>query len=96
MIPTLLRLKGLVLVLAVLVINNDAWRPTGWSLSTLVGVDKCITLLGIAIWLMIVMFAERHIGQALQSRQFWSQVGRMWLIIVIVYVVCEISLRLLN
>ena len=82
LIPMLMQVRALILFLALLMINNDAVRPPGWSSSTLVGVDKCTLLVLIAAWLIGVFFAEGHIREAIASESFWSDVGIMWLGII--------------
>ena len=77
LIFTLLQLKALILYLALLLIENETLRPTGWNTGTIVAVDKCSTLLGVIAWLVVSMFAGNQLQASQAEGRFWTYTGRL-------------------
>lgn len=90
---TLNYVKILLLYLSIQLIENDALRPTGWNTGTMAGVDKCLTVLFVILWLMGAMYSVTYIREALDANQFW---GRMARVLGILGLVCLVSLGILS
>ena len=69
------------LTLAALLINSSL-RPPGWTLDTLVGLNKLFVLVLGSLWLGLVMYFEHRLGQAVTEDRLLPWVLRTgaWLV----------------
>ncbi|MEZ4864183.1 MAG: hypothetical protein R3C14_22920 [Caldilineaceae bacterium] len=64
------------LYLATLLIDNPAWRPSGWSMNSLVGVSKLSVLIWGSCWLITVLYMENRLRTSVTERRLLLQTGR--------------------
>ena len=96
LIPTLWQIKTLFLFLALQAINNPSLRPPGWNTETLAAVDKCTTFLVIGAWLILVMFAEGYVREAIEQGRLLLQTGRAVIIMACLYGASAVLLYVLG
>jgi hypothetical protein len=88
--------QNLVLYLGILVIQNDALRPTGWSSDTLSGINRCGFLVLGSLWLGMVVFTEKYLREGAAEQQLLRRALRLALIGGAVYLLSAGLLFLLS
>jgi hypothetical protein len=92
---TLYQLQALILGLTLLVIQTPWLTPTGWNSSTLSGVVRCTTLLLGGLWLGLVIFTEQYLQDSVTEHRLLRNIGRICLIIALIYGLSALALFLL-
>ena len=71
-----------ILYLFALWIENPAWRPTYWTASSLVYINKISILVLGSIWLIFITWLEIALRNSALQDRLWKQAGKMGLILL--------------
>jgi hypothetical protein len=71
--------------ISITVIENPAWRPTGWSLNTIYGLSRVFWLFIGILWLLWVMFTEAHLREGKNRELLLKRFGIFVGILAIIY-----------
>ena len=80
-----LYLQRTLLVIGLWVIQSPTLRPTGWSTSTLAGINRCGYLILGVVWLGVVLYTERYLREGMEDGVLLVRTGRLLVIIVIFF-----------
>ena len=80
-----LYLQRTLLIAGLWIIQSPGLRPTGWSTSTLAGINRCGYLILGIVWLGVVIFTERYLREGLAEGVLLVRAGRLLAIIAIVF-----------
>ncbi|MEM7029176.1 MAG: hypothetical protein AAF629_06400 [Chloroflexota bacterium] len=86
---------GLAMASAWALIQSEAYRPTGWSASTLKGVSRCVIPTTVTIWLVGVMYVWNKLEYEIDVPRFWLRVGRIVGVIFGIYLILVVLMRVI-
>ena len=69
----------------ILIVNNPATRPVGWSSATISGLSRFLILVLGGLWLLLVGFLRNYLLEGTRLRRLWRRVWRALLLIGAIY-----------
>jgi len=93
---TLFQVHATIIAIAVVVVINPDLRPIGWNTGSVYALSRLFWLILGIIWLGWVMFNESFLREGKQLGILRLRVTRLFITIVVIYLVCYLIMLLLS
>lgn len=82
---TAFQLHAMSIYLGILIVENPALRPTGWTIGTINALSRLVWLVLGILWLGFVIFSEKHLGDGQKRQLLRAYAIRLFIIIGAIY-----------